>query len=232
MSHSKSSRASVSLRRKLHSCFSPPPPTGKRNTSRPVFTSHERALAQSHWNPSSARLGRESFLPFGSCGLCLEIARDPVSCQRGDVFCRECALANILAQKRELKRAEKARKHAEEEAARRAALLDEEDRARAIRDFEMTQAGMDVAGKTSVASARAEAPPEISKAPEEAPAAITAGNELVLANKNAGTKRKFSLDEDEVDRNSREDKAKARKAIEDEKVSTHHANLLFRSPVC
>jgi hypothetical protein len=80
----------------------------------------------------------------------------------------------------------------------------------------MTQAGMDVAGKTSVANTRIEAPPETSKAP----AAITAGNELVLANTNGGTKRKFSLDEDEIDRNSRDDKAKARKAIEDEKVRT------------
>ncbi|CAI4219490.1 unnamed protein product [Parascedosporium putredinis] len=72
----------------------------KRNTTRPVFTAHERALARAAWTSSSARLTRDSFLPFGSCNLCLEPARDPVSCHRGDVFCRECALANLLAQKR------------------------------------------------------------------------------------------------------------------------------------
>lgn len=184
---------------------------GKRNTSRAVFTSHERALAQSHWNTSSARLNRDSFLPFGSCGLCLEIAREPVSCQRGDIFCRECALANILAQKKELKRADKARRNAEDQAFQKAALEEEENRARAVHDFEMTQAGISTAGKTGSIKSTDETPRGDSQ---------LTGDELVVANKDGGTKRKFALDEDEVDRNAREDRAKARKAIEDEKVCT------------
>lgn len=191
---------------------------GKRNTSRPVFTSHERALAQSHWNSSSARLNRDSFLPFGSCGLCLEVAREPVSCQRGDIFCRECALANILAQKKELKRADRARRNAENEAAQKTALEEEEDRARAIRDFEMTQAGLTVASKESKKSKPTSTEPT-GDIPRNVSQPI--GNELVVATKDkdaVGVKRKFTLDEDEVDRNARQDKAKARKAIEDEKV--------------
>lgn len=176
------------------------PPTGKRNTSRPVFTSHERALAKSHWASNSARLNRDSFLPFGSCGLCLEIAREPVSCRRGDIFCRECALANLLAQKKDIKRAEKARQHAEEENARIRALEDEEDRERAIRDFELTQAGLEKSARKAAGAT-----------PED-----------TGASKSAGAKRKFELDEDELERIAKQDRVKARKAIEDEKVRPLH----------
>ncbi|KAF7534365.1 hypothetical protein G7Z17_g13373 [Cylindrodendrum hubeiense] len=172
----------------------------KRNTSRAVFTSHERAIAKSNWSSNSARLNRDSFLPFGSCGLCLGIARDPVACRRGDIFCRECALSNLLTQKKDIKRAEKARQHAEGEAARARAVDDQEDQERAIKDFELTQAGLERARKGAAA------PPKTTT--DEGDASAT-----------AGTKRKFELDEDELDRITRQDKAKARKAIDDEKAA-------------
>ncbi|KOS18408.1 Nitric oxide synthase-interacting protein -like protein [Escovopsis weberi] len=182
----------------------------KRNTTRPVFTSYERALAKSNWASSSARLNRESFLPFGSCGLCLEIARDPICCQRGDIFCRECALANLVAQKQELKRADKARQNAEQEEARLRALEHEEEHARAVRDFELTQAGLSkmtttTASTTNKATKRAA---EDDAAQETDDGAATA---------RTGTKRKFALDEDEMKRLADEDRARARKAIESEK---------------
>ncbi|KAF5624034.1 RING finger domain protein [Fusarium sp. NRRL 52700] len=178
----------------------------KRNTSRPVFTSHERALAKSHWSSSSARLHRDSFLPFGSCGLCLNIAREPVSCRRGDIFCRECALSNILTQKKEIKRAQKARAAAEEEIAKQKAHEDELDRERAIQDFELTQAGLDRENNPKVAKTE----------DEKVDAAISDSNSQALVV--GGTKRKFELDKGELDRIAREDKAKARKALEEEKV--------------
>ncbi|KJZ76063.1 hypothetical protein HIM_04519 [Hirsutella minnesotensis 3608] len=172
----------------------------KRNTSRPVFTSHERALAKSNWSSSSARLSRDSFLPFGSCGLCLGIARDPVSCPHGDIFCHECALANILAQKKEIKRGKKARRDAVQEADQAKAIEDEEDQDRTVRDFELTQAGLSSTAKRDKSSA--------APAQEQSDA-------LVLA----GSKRKFSLDKDEVDRIAQEDKRRARLAIEHEKAA-------------
>ncbi|KAF4989160.1 hypothetical protein FGRMN_9303 [Fusarium graminum] len=181
----------------------------KRNTSRPVFTSHERALAKSHWASSSARLHRDSFLPFGSCGLCLNIARDPVSCRRGDIFCRECALSNILTQKKDIKRAQRARVIAEEETAKHKADEDEQDRERAIEDFELTQAGLDRKKKGNAAK------------PDEEKAGATSGDSNSLALVPA-TKRKFELDKDELDRIAREDKVKARKALEDEKAAKPH----------
>lgn len=201
--------------------------SGKRNTSRPVFTSHERALAKSAWSSSSARLHRESFLPFGSCNLCLEIAREPVACQRGDIFCRECALANLVAQKKELKRAEKLRKRAEEERERKRAEEEGEEHERAVRDFERTQAGLE--GANGKVAKRVEAAKSNTTKDEPAP-----GDGMALV---VGTKRKFALDEDELSRIAQEDRAKARKAIEDEKVrvfidSTTHDNKTtdFPSP--
>ncbi|TFB01850.1 Nitric oxide synthase-interacting protein [Trichoderma ghanense] len=190
----------------------------KRNTTRPVFTSYEREQAKSNWSSKSAQLSRDSFLPFGFCSLCLENAREPVACPRGDIFCRECALENLVAQKKELKRAEKARQNAEREAARIRAIEDEEERERAIRDFELTQAGLangiinnsnnsNSNNKTGKATTSSSAATESAKKEEGA---------VVV---HAGSKRKFSLDADELDRIAESDKAKARKAIEDEKAA-------------
>ncbi|KAG8415154.1 hypothetical protein J3458_009028 [Metarhizium acridum] len=173
----------------------------KRNTSRAVFTSHERALAKANWSSSSARLNRDSFLPFGSCGLCLEVARDPVACRLGDIFCRECALANLLAQKKELKRAEKARREAQHEALRAKAADDDEDQKRAVLNFELTQAGLTGSNKGGILSN------QDNSWDHEAQSS------------RAGAKRKFTLDEDELIRIAKEDKAKARKAIEDERAA-------------
>ncbi|PHH73455.1 hypothetical protein CDD83_4748 [Cordyceps sp. RAO-2017] len=173
----------------------------KRNTSRPVFTSHERALAKSNWSTTSARLNRDSFLPFGSCALCLGIAREPVACSQGDVFCRECALTNILAQKREIKRLEKARRDARDEAKTISAVVDEEDRERAIRDFEMTQAGL---------------LPSNANHPVDRQAG-TSTNEPLKEGTIARLKRKFTLDEKELDQIAKNDRNRARKAIEKEK---------------
>ena len=82
--------------------------SGKRNTSLAFFTAHERDELRSTWGSQSTRLTRDSFLTFGSCQLCLLPARDPVSCgSDGHLFCRECAVNNLLAQSKELKRLKK-----------------------------------------------------------------------------------------------------------------------------
>lgn len=161
-------------------------------------------MAKSAWASSSARLNRDSFLPFGSCSLCLESAVDPVACSMGDIFCRECALNNILAQKKEIKRADKAREREDKEAAESRARQDEEAQARAVREFEMVQLGFDVGSRGTGARVGDDDRPSVGKDP--------------TTDAKRGEKRKFSLDEDEVSRNAESERAKARKAIEDEKV--------------
>ncbi|QIX00516.1 hypothetical protein AMS68_006033 [Peltaster fructicola] len=117
----------------------------KRNSTRAFFTPHERAELKGRWGTNSTRLTRDSFLPFGSCNLCLLQARDPVSCSTGGhLFCRECALSNLLAQNKDIKRLKKeaTRKKAEEDDERQ--LADAEAQAKALASFERTQAGEDV----------------------------------------------------------------------------------------
>ena len=153
-----------------------------------------------------------------------------MSCQRGDVFCRECALANILAQKRELKRAEKAKKLAAEEEDKRRHELAEEERERSVRDFELTQQGIKVAGPKDRAEGNSDTkedgqPKKEMKLLEGAPKADDPdkdAEQVTTTAANGGTKRKFELAQDDMDRAAKEDRSKARKAIDDEKVRPLH----------
>jgi len=119
--------------------------TGKRNTSLAFFTAHERNELKSSWGSRSTRLTRDSFLPFGSCQLCLLPARDPVSCpSHGHLFCRECALSNLLAQNKELKRLKKEAEQRKQEDSEEKQIEDAEAQARAMEEFEKVQAGLSV----------------------------------------------------------------------------------------
>ncbi|RYP78297.1 hypothetical protein DL770_006896 [Monosporascus sp. CRB-9-2] len=183
----------------------------KRNTSRAVFTSHERDLARRAWGATSARLSRESFLPFASCALCLEVARDPVACAtHGDLFCRECALSNILSQKREAKRLERARELEVRETRDARARADEEARERAVREFEMVQNGLDVKG-------RAKAGKPDDDADDRTPR--NGGNGGDNDNDRRPGKRKLALDADELARAAaEEDRRKARRLLDAERA--------------
>jgi nitric oxide synthase-interacting protein len=116
-------------------------------------------------------------------------------------------LSNILAQKKEIKRLEKTRgkeiKEAEEDRARE----DSEAKERAVQEFEKIQMGLE-AKLASSSSAKTIVGREGGKILVE---------EDVDGGKR-GEKRKFELDEDELLRIAREERAKARKAIDDEKV--------------
>lgn len=171
-------------------------------------------MARVAWGTSSARLSRESFLPFASCWLCLEPAIDPVACAHGDIFCRECALTNILAQKKEIKRAEKAREHEEREAQEEKARRDAEAQERAIREFELTQAGLSIKSGGGTSSPRKDKLEPLGLNIESA----ENGRSREESVSSRGEKRKFSLDPDEVARIAEEERAKARKALDGEKV--------------
>lgn len=117
----------------------------KRNTSLPHFTSYERSLLRSTWGSQSTRLSRESFLPFSSCRLCLLPAREPVvACAtNGDLFCRECAVNDLLAQRKEIKRLEKEREIAKQERDEDQDRLAAEARDRELKEFEMVSMGLE-----------------------------------------------------------------------------------------
>lgn len=126
----------------------------KRNTSLAFFTSHERSLLRSSWGTQSTRLSRDSFLPFGYCRLCLLPAKDPVACAGSSVlgktkvhvFCRECALNDLIMQRKEIKRLEKEAEREEVEQEEQRRREEEERRARELEEFEKVGMGLDATG--------------------------------------------------------------------------------------
>ncbi|KAL4801085.1 hypothetical protein BDV19DRAFT_384101 [Aspergillus venezuelensis] len=120
----------------------------KRNTSLPHFTSYERSLLRNSWGTQRSSIGRDSFLPFGSCRLCLHPSRTPsVACaHNGDLFCRECAISDLLAQRKEIARLEKEREAARKAIEEETAKAKEEGREREVREFEMVSMGFDDRG--------------------------------------------------------------------------------------
>lgn len=164
---------------------------GKRNTSLAFFTAHERDELKGIWGSRSTRLTRDSFLPFGSCQLCLLPARDPVSCPSyGHLFCRECAVSNLLAQNKELKRLKKEAERRKLEDDEEKDLEDAEDQARAVEEFERVQAGLSVRSG--------------GKAGEKIVGSQNGGTavERDVEGGPKGVKRKLEVDEDEVKRNA------------------------------
>ena len=173
---------------------------GKRNTSLAFFTSYERSQLKSQWGSQKARLTRDSFLPLGSCYLCLNLARDPVACRDGGhIFCRECAVSNLLSQRKEIKRLQKEdeRRKAEIEDAER--IREEEEKEGVMRGFERAALGFDE-------------PSRLARANEQSDATRNEGRNV------KGVKRKFVLDDEEMSRNAREERAKIRKEIDEENV--------------
>jgi nitric oxide synthase-interacting protein len=160
---------------------------GKRNTSLAFFTAHERNELKSSWGSRSTRLTRDSFLPFGSCQLCLLPSRDPVSCpSHGHLFCRECAISNLLAQNKELKRLKKEAEQRKLEDSEEKEIEDAEAQARAVEEFERVQAGLSKrssAGKETVVGHK--------------DGRVTVEQE-VEGPDNKGVKRKLELDEAEL----------------------------------
>lgn len=93
------------------------------------------------WGSKNVRLGAESMRHFDQCCLCLGSVQAPVVCGHGHLFCRECILASLLEQKRDMA----ALKTTLEQLARQHDLERQRVRQEAVlrvqRDFERAQAG-------------------------------------------------------------------------------------------
>ncbi|CAG8440124.1 10469_t:CDS:2 [Funneliformis mosseae] len=113
------------------------PRHSKNNTALSFFTYAESKALE--YGTKKQRLGRDSMREYDSCYLCLQRARDPVCCTQGHLYCRECILENILAQKKEILRQQKlleAKAKDEEEDDKRKAELAKEA---VIQEFERQQ---------------------------------------------------------------------------------------------
>lgn len=126
----------------------------------------------------------------------------------GDIFCRECAVSNLLAQRKEIKRLDKDSERKELEEKEEEGRGEAEARRRAVEEFERVQMGLEVKmGKGRKVVGRENGKVLVEE--EEG-----GGGEA------RGKKRKFELDEDELLRIAREERGKARKALDDEKVGS------------
>lgn len=209
----------------------------KRNTSLPHFTSYERSLLRSNWGTQSTRLSRESFLPFGSCQLCLQPARAPVvACaNNGDLFCRECAINDLLAQRKEIKRLEKEREKSARRSAEEEARMIEEARERELKEFELISMGLE--GSKQQNNKKRKAPTmekEAGTGKEEltTEAKIGAATEAFRQREievNGKRRKVFELSEAEIARYANSELERLKKKIEMEKVYslTPHLSVVY-----
>lgn len=128
-----------------------------------------------------------------------------------------------MAQKKEIKRLEKTKEQDDREANEERGREEEEAKQRSVQEFERIQMGLEA--KLGGASSRKIIGREAGK--------LVVEGEVVGGKR--GEKRKFELDEDELLRIAREERNKARKAIDDEKVclalmGTYISNANYRLP--
>mmetsp|Transcript_13305 Transcript_13305/g.14701 ORF Transcript_13305/g.14701 Transcript_13305/m.14701 type:complete len:307 (+) Transcript_13305:26-946(+) len=75
----------------------------KNNTASAVFTYAERQRI-GHWGTQKTKLGEDSQRRFEQCFICLHKAEKPACCPDGHIFCRECAIENLVNQRKEKER--------------------------------------------------------------------------------------------------------------------------------
>ncbi|KAK9078468.1 hypothetical protein SSX86_002525 [Deinandra increscens subsp. villosa] len=74
----------------------------KNNNDLAYFTYDEKRKLG--YGTQKERLGKDSIKPFDACSLCLKPFIDPLCCQKGHVFCKECIFECLLSQKKDIQR--------------------------------------------------------------------------------------------------------------------------------
>jgi len=118
--------------------------------------------------------------------------------RRCHVFCRECILANLLAQREAIKQIAASQAAGRADAAAADAAEELAAAQRSVRDFERTQMGFDDQTVRKELSITASALGEVERP--------------------RGSKRKFELDEDELIMIARSERDRAKSAIREERV--------------
>jgi len=112
----------------------------KNNTASSIFSYAE--YKKLDYGTKKQRLGNESMRRFDACALCLNSAREPLACNEGHLFCKECVYTDLLTQKKDIKRQkdklEQLKKETEEEKANVRAAA----RERVLQEFEKGHLGL------------------------------------------------------------------------------------------
>ncbi|GAA94855.1 uncharacterized protein L969DRAFT_90761 [Mixia osmundae IAM 14324] len=173
----------------------------RNSTARQYLSNHERNIK--HYGTQTERLGADSMRNFDACALCLQRARDPRSCTQGHLFCHECIVNSLLTQKKEAKRQQLVVQRVREQEEQEQAEARSKARARVLAEFEQSQSTRGI-GKSSSATSTPAPSTSTSLAIEAPPA------------DEKSTKRKFKVEQGDIDQLQREaeDQALAQIAIE------------------
>ncbi|OBZ76639.1 Nitric oxide synthase-interacting protein [Grifola frondosa] len=165
----------------------------KNNTASSIFSYAE--YKKLDYGTKRQRLGHESMRRFDACALCLQRAREPVACQKGHLFCKECVYTDLVTQLGDIKRQKVRLEALEREAKEEKERAQEAARERVLLEFERGQLGLSSSAST----------------------ATTSGAESKEAR---GTKRKFDFDSSTVDVLAREAEEAALREIEREQAES------------
>ncbi|KII91681.1 hypothetical protein PLICRDRAFT_51816 [Plicaturopsis crispa FD-325 SS-3] len=163
----------------------------KNNTASSIFSYAE--YKKLDYGTKRQRLGNESMRRFDACALCLNRAREPLACDEGHLFCKECAYADLLSQKKDIKKQKERLAALKKEAEAERMRAKESARQRVLLDFEKGQLGLAAA-------------PSVSG---------TTGSD---SNEARGTKRKFAFDSSTVESLALEAEEAALRQIEREQA--------------
>ncbi|CAG8488599.1 6617_t:CDS:2 [Acaulospora colombiana] len=199
------------------------PRHSKNNTALSFFTYAEGKALE--YGTKKQRLGRESMREYDACFLCLQRARDPVCCTQGHLFCRECILENILAQKKEIKRQQLILESRVKDEAEEAKRKEELAKEAVIQDFERQQVRIAPFGPSGSSN-------DVQKTSDNNKSLelIRSDSRSARSNKGAessqtGKKRSFQLDEEEIAAIAERDVEEASKKLEEERLAATKPKL-------
>ncbi|KAF5363439.1 hypothetical protein D9756_000835 [Leucocoprinus leucothites] len=171
----------------------------KNNTASSIFSYAERRKTE--YGTQKQRLGNESMRQFDACALCLNRAREPLVCNEGHLFCKECVYTDLLTQKKDIKRQKTKLEAWKREYEEEKAGAKEAARERVLLEFEKSQLGL--AARPTDVSTKAQRGTEEGR----------------------GTKRKFEFDTSAVERLQREAEEAAMRRIEKEQAESLKSKL-------
>jgi len=130
-------------------------------------------------------------------------SRDPVSCPDGHLFCRECAVENLISQRNEIKRLQSDMERQMKGDEELQILENDEATVQSVKDFELLQMGLEIPNNTQWNR-------------KLMPNGDTEPHEPITESR--GMKRKFELDKEKIVRTSNEERKKVKAALSEERV--------------
>ncbi|KKA21166.1 RING finger domain protein [Rasamsonia emersonii CBS 393.64] len=157
----------------------------------------------------------------------MQPARAPVvACAtNGDLFCRECAINDLLAQRKEIKRLEREREEARRRMAEDESRTLEEAKMRELREFELVSMGLEGTANNNNNKKRKVPTMEDETATAAAVHAATESFRQREVDVNGKRRKVFELGEAEMARYAKEEQERLRKEIERERAESNKPAL-------